>query len=65
MRLTINGETHEVAAADIRTLLAELNYEGTFVAVAVNHAVVPRSRWAEAALAEGDQVEIVSPRQGG
>jgi len=27
--------------------------------------VVPKARWAETALAEGDTVEILTPRQGG
>jgi len=27
--------------------------------------VVPKSRWAETALKSGDEIEIITPRQGG
>jgi sulfur carrier protein len=65
MVVTVNGEAREVKAATVAALLAELGYEGRFFAVAVNHDVVRRGRWDDARLAEGDAVEIVTPRQGG
>ncbi|WP_375461703.1 sulfur carrier protein ThiS [uncultured Enterovirga sp.] len=65
MVLTVNGEPAEVGATRIPDLLAELGYEGTFFAVAVNQEVVRRARWADIELAEGDAVEVVTPRQGG
>jgi sulfur carrier protein len=65
MVLTVNGERKEVGGSTIPALLDELGYEGSFFAVAVNHEVVPRRRWAELDLADGDRVEIVTPRQGG
>jgi sulfur carrier protein len=65
MRVTVNGEQRDVAATRIDALLGELEFEGTHFAIAVNYDVVPRARWAETALAEGDMVEILTPRQGG
>jgi sulfur carrier protein len=65
MRVTVNGEQKDVAATRIDALLGELEFEGTHFAIAVNYDVVPRSRWAETAIAEGDMVEILTPRQGG
>ena len=65
MVLTVNGERAEVTAATIPALLDELGYEGGFLAVAVNQEVVPRRRWGERDLSEGDSIEIVTPRQGG
>ena len=35
------------------------------IAVAVNQAVVPRSRWTSAVLAAGDEVEVLTAVQGG
>jgi sulfur carrier protein len=35
------------------------------VAAAVNGAFVPRGRWADTVLVDGDAVEIVAPMQGG
>jgi sulfur carrier protein len=65
MRVTVNGEQKDVAATRIDALLGELEFEGTHFAIAVNYDVVPRGRWAETAITEGDTVEILTPRQGG
>ncbi len=65
MVLTINGEHQEIAATTIPALLEELDYEGEFLVVAVNHDVVQRRRWPEVELKAGDEIEIVTPRQGG
>jgi len=65
MQLTINGDRRAITATRIDTMLRELEYEGRHYAIAVNHAVVPRARWAETELKDGDAVEILTPRQGG
>ena len=65
MELIVNGEAKRAKAQSVRALLAELEYEGGFFAVAVNHTVVPRRAWDEPVLRDGDKIEIVSPRQGG
>jgi sulfur carrier protein len=65
MRVTVNGEQKEVAAGTIAALLGEMEFEGTHMAIAVNFQVVPRARWTETALNNGDQIEIITPRQGG
>jgi sulfur carrier protein len=65
MVLTINGEQRDVSARTVPDLLAELGYEGSFYAVAVNHSVVPRRQWSGRRLEDGDRIEIVTPRRGG
>jgi sulfur carrier protein len=65
MRVTINGETREIAATRIDALLSELEYEGSHFAIALNFDVLPKSRWAETHLKAGDEIEIITPRQGG
>jgi sulfur carrier protein len=65
MRVIINGEERQIAAMSVAALLSELDYEGTHFAVAVNYDVLPRSRWAETQLKAGDEIEIITPRQGG
>jgi sulfur carrier protein len=65
MRVTVNGESKDVAATHVDALLGELEFEGTHFAIAVNYDVVPRARWSETPLTEGDMVEILTPRQGG
>ncbi len=65
MHVIVNGERTEITATDLGGLLNEMDYDGAYVAIAVNAHVVPRARWAETALVSGDQIEIITPRQGG
>ena len=65
MRVIVNGEQKEIASSRVDALLSELEYEGTHFAIALNYDVVPKSRWAETALQAGDEIEIITPRQGG
>ena len=65
MRVTVNGEQREISSVSVDALLGELDYAGTHFAIAVNYDVVPRMRWAETQLKAGDEIEIITPRQGG
>jgi len=65
MRVIVNGEAREISASHVDALLAELDYEGSHFAIALNYDVVPKSRWSETALKAGDEIEIITPRQGG
>jgi sulfur carrier protein len=65
MRVIVNGEAREVASASVDALLGELEYAGTHFAIAVNYDVLPKSRWAQTPLKPGDEIEIITPRQGG
>ena len=65
MRVTINGEAREINASSVDALLSELEYEGTHFAIALNYDVLPKSRWAETPIKNGDEIEIITPRQGG
>jgi thiazole synthase len=57
--ITLNGAPHRSAAVTIADLVRELELVPEKVAVERNGAIVPRSTLAEAALAEGDTLEIV------
>ena len=65
MRVTVNGEQREISSASVDALLGELDYAGTHFAIALNYDVVPKSRWADTQLKAGDEIEIITPRQGG
>jgi sulfur carrier protein len=65
MRVTVNGEPREILSVSVDALLSELEYQGTHFAIALNYDVLPKSRWAETTLKSGDQIEIITPRQGG
>ncbi|MFY9954299.1 sulfur carrier protein ThiS [Bradyrhizobium sp.] len=65
MRVIVNGEQREISSHSVDALLAELEYQGTHFAIAVNYDVLPKSRWAETQIQAGDEIEIITPRQGG
>ena len=65
MRVIVNGEPREISSPSVDALLGELDYAGTHFAIAVNFDVVPKGRWAETRLKAGDEIEIITPRQGG
>ena len=65
MRVIDNGEQREIASRSVDALLGELEYEGTHFAIALNFDVLPRSQWAQTPIKNGDEIEIITPRQGG
>jgi sulfur carrier protein len=65
MRVTVNGEQREISSSHVDALLGELEYEGTHFAIALNYDVLPKSQWAQTPIKSGDEIEIITPRQGG
>jgi sulfur carrier protein len=65
MTFIINGEAQEVAAATLADLLCALDYEGEWLATAVNGELVHREDRASFTLDTSDRIEILSPMQGG
>jgi thiamine biosynthesis protein ThiS len=60
MKLHINGEDREFnSPLSLAALLDSLGMKAGRVAVELNRDIVPRERWLETALAEGDRLEIV------
>ncbi len=64
MKIVLNGEPRDVAAATLAELLAECGFSGK-VATAVNEGFVPAALRAAQQLTEGDRVEVLAPMQGG
>lgn len=65
-RITLNGQPRTVAEdLPVQSLVELLTPATTGVAVAVNGAVVPRSRWSQERVRPGDVVEVVTAVQGG
>lgn len=65
MHVVLNGKAHRTRAATLADLLAAEAFPPEAVATAVNGAFVPREERAATRLAEGDRVEVLTPRQGG
>ena len=65
MQLFVNGEEKNVDAETLSALLNELDYEGDWLATAVNAELVSESEREDFKLNNGDRIEILSPMQGG
>ncbi|MEF0941811.1 sulfur carrier protein ThiS [Rhizobium sp. BR 362] len=65
MRLIINGEPETIAAATLSQLLAALEYEGEWLATAVNGELIHREDRDDHLLNDNDRIEILTPMQGG
>ncbi|CAK7285335.1 MULTISPECIES: sulfur carrier protein ThiS [Streptomyces] len=64
--ISVNGERRQVSPGTaLDTVVRSLVRSPSGVAAAVNETVVPRTRWASTALAEGDRVEVLTAVQGG
>lgn len=69
MKLQVNGNERcfdDGEPADLLELLDHLEVKAEKgVAIAVNDAVIPRSRWGQHHLEENDRIEIIRATQGG
>jgi sulfur carrier protein len=65
MKLTINGENHQTDISVLSDLLTSLEYEGDWLATAVNGELVHREDRPGFVLSDRDRIEILSPMQGG
>jgi sulfur carrier protein len=66
VKVTLNGEQREIASGmSVAQLISLVTDQDKGIAVAVNGEVLPRRHWAATALADSDQVEIVTAVQGG
>jgi sulfur carrier protein len=59
MNLIINGENRSVLAETLTSLVEQLGMKPDRVAIELNREIVPRDRWSQTALKNGDQLEIV------
>lgn len=65
MKILVNGDWHDVIAADVASVLNELGYADSVVATALNGEFVSAGARASARLTEGDRLEVLAPMQGG
>jgi len=60
MKLQINGEDRDFSdSLTLAALVETLGMKADRVAVELNRDIVPRDRWAQTALNEGDRLEVV------
>ncbi len=61
----INGEELNVAGKTVAEYLATTNYDPKRIAVECNGDIVPKAKYGETVLKDGDSVEVVSFVGGG
>jgi thiamine biosynthesis protein ThiS len=60
MKVIINGDDHQLdGPISLSGLVESLGMKADRVAVELNLDIVPRNRWIETQLADGDRLEIV------
>ena len=61
MKLQINGEERDLptSPSTLADLVEILGMKADRVAVELNYDIVPRDRWADTPLKEGDRLEVV------
>ena len=65
LQITLNGDATTVQTDTIAALVAQLQLDPRKVAIERNLAIVPRTRYAETPIADGDRIEIVGFIGGG
>jgi thiamine biosynthesis protein ThiS len=65
MKLHVNGEVHDLAAATLADVLVLLDYQGDWLATAVNGELVHAEDRAIFQMTDRDRIEVLSPMQGG
>jgi sulfur carrier protein len=65
LTVAVNGVPRDVAAGSVADLVAALGLAGKRIAVERNGEIVPRSRYTQTPLVQGDRLEIVGAVGGG
>lgn len=65
MKILVNNQETETTAATVEQLAIELALPAKGVALAVNNQMVPRTAWADTAIAEGANIVIIKAACGG
>lgn len=65
MQITLNGTSKSTSAVSVAALVHDLGLEGKRIAVEKNGEIVPRSRYGDTSITDGDRIEIVGAVGGG
>lgn len=65
MKVNVNNKPVETEAQTLSQLITQLQFPEAGIAVGVNNQMVPRTTWADYALAEGLNIVIIRAACGG
>lgn len=64
--IQFNGEPVVIDSQQtVAGLIEQQNMAGNRFVVVINDEIVPKSRWADRQISDGDQIDIMSPISGG
>lgn len=65
MNVKVNNKPVETAASTLKELAEQLELPEKGVAVAAGSKMIPRNKWAECAIADGDNIIVIRASCGG
>ena len=66
IQVTINGEPKQLQKnTTISEMLTQLDYQNEWLGVAINTTFISKTEHAQTIIKEGDNIDILSPIQGG
>ena len=66
MKISINDKPYTLLnSKSIQCICDDLNFESTGIAIAVNNEVIPRKKWDDYELSDGDKVLVITATAGG
>ena len=67
MKINVNNQPHQISEdTAVSQLLLQLDVSSTKgIAIAVNNEVVPRTKWEDYRLNDGDDILLINATQGG
>ena len=66
MKIIVNGEEISIPEdSNIQDLVAELGYKNIRIAIEVNEAIIPKSKYQSYFLKSSDRVEVINAVGGG
>lgn len=66
IQVAINGHKHSLeGGANLEEILRKTGFESSMVALAVNEEFIPKGRWKDFYLKNGDRLEVLAPMVGG
>lgn len=63
--LTVNGQPVNAAGKTVAQYIAEAGFNAARIAVELNETIVPKAKYADTVLADGDVMEVVNFVGGG
>lgn len=65
MKVLVNSKEVETQATSLSVLAEEMQFPEKGIAVGVNNVVVPRAKWTEKMLSDGDRIVMIKATCGG